>query len=1813
MSQLTSMRVKFNLFIGLCLLSFVNISAQYTSIPDSNFEAALITLGHDNVSDGLVLTSNISSLTSLDLSSAGISDLTGIEYFTALTDLDLDSNTLTSLDVSANSNLQHLNFDNNSIATINLGTNTVLHTVYGRYNQLSAIDVTQNTGLTLLNLRDNLFTAIDVSNNVLLETLNIRECSNVSDIEVTNNTNLKFLYLQDVGVTSLDISQNTLLEVITLERNSLTTLDVSNNILLRQLRVSDNDLTILDASNNSALTRLSCQNNDLTFLNIQNGNNAAIGTTDFDATGNTSLRCIKVDDPTWSTTNWTNVDAGITFFSTGYCRYTAIPDANFELALDGLGYDDNSEDGQVPTALIEVVTELLVGAEGISDLTGIEDFAALERLQCHNNSIQTLDLRSNTLLEYIKCDDNNMDLLNLEGLQYFEEIIGFGNDFTSFDFTNNPKLSKISLFNNDITDLDLSNNPELVFVRLDQNELTSLDIQNGSNTIITTFNTNSNPNLTCIKVDDVDYSDANWTDINTTTSFTETNYCYTAIPDANFEAKLEDLGYDDISGDGKVPTALIERVTSLNVSSQSISDLTGIEDFTALTSLVVLSNNLTSIDVSSNTLLTSLNVSRNDLTAIDITNNTALTSFSAFETDIASINFTYNTLLESIDLNRVSTLTAIDVSTLSNLEDLILYRTGITSIDVTNNLKLEELRLDYTDVTSLDVSKNTLLTNLKTNASLITDLDLTLNFALTRLEAFDGELESLDIRNGSNTAITFFDIKNNPSLECVFVDDAEYSDTNWENIGSTTVFRDTNYCHYTAIPDTIFEAKLYDLGYDDVAVDGQVPTELIASVTSLNVNDLGIDELTGIEDFIDLKTLNCRGNDLTTIDLSQNTALTSVNLGANDFTAIDVSMLSALEKLYVQVNTELTSIAVGSNTFLEDLSTTSTNIASLDLSNNINLEKLEAYNSALTAIDLSNNIELTTLRLDGTNITELDLSNNTKVTSLRVNDTAIEILDLSKQTSLQGLHAYDTNLKSLNIRNGNNANVGTFRAEDNPNLSCILVDDVDYSTTYWTDIPSGLFFSETYCIYTAIPDANFEAALDDLDLDDITGDGKVPTPLIEVVEDLTIVGKSISDISGIEDFTALKTLNCASNNFTSLNLSNNTALTSVITKFTPLTTLEVGSCTSLETLVCSFNDLSGLYVANNASLTYLECNNNNLTSLDVSSNTALLDLRCGDNSLTTLDVSNNTALTSIWCQDNAITALDFTDQPNLVSIIVNDNSLTDFDVRNGNNTNVTNFVAIENASLTCVHVDSATYSTNNWLGIDDTASFTDTDYCRYTAIPDAKFEARLESLGLDDVSGDGQVPTALIEGVTYLIADNKGITDLTGIEDFVALETLRCRNNNGLIAVDLSENTQLKWVYLSKNSLSTIDLSNCLALTTLDVGGNDLLAVDLSDNTSLENLDVAGNDFTTLDVTQNVNLDYLVLDNLNITSIDLSQNTLLEEIYFSYTALTSIDFSNNTALYYVECEESNQLASLDFSNNIILEELYLYDNASLTSLNVKNGANDIISDFEVEGSPNLNCILVDNATYSAANWIYIDDQMSFKEVSCSEYVQVAIDVYLQGAFINPNLGEESLMRDDLRVASGTYGLTSPYSDSATISDAIQLDDADSDTMVDWIWVELRTADNPNSVIAGKSGILQRDGDIVEVSEDRITPLFFEVSPDAYYIVIKHRNHLSIMTSSPVSLSATTTVVDLVSNSSNIAGGSNAVADMGNGIFAMIAGDYDENGQIQNTDISAVIQELGVSGYNKADLDMNGQVQNSDINSLLNPNLGKGEQLINSVD
>ena len=165
-----------------------------------------------------------------------------------------------------------------------------------------------------------------------------------------------------------------------------------------------------------------------------------------------------------------------------------------------------------------------------------------------------------------------------------------------------------------------------------------------------------------------------------------------------------------------------------------------------------------------------------------------------------------------------------------------------------------------------------------------------------------------------------------------------------------------------------------------------------------------------------------------------------------------------------------------------------------------------------------------------------------------------------------------------------------------------------------------------------------------------------------------------------------------------------------------------------------------------------------------------------------------------------------------------------------------------------------------------------------------------------------------------------------------------------------------------------------------------------------------------------------------------------------------------------------------------------------------------------------------------------------------------------------------------------------------------------DDIVDWIWLELRDSKDDTNILFSTSALLQRDGDIVSADEQAY--LEINIQKDNYYIVITHRNHLGVLSSSSILCGCgEENNLDFKIDSNIVKGGTNAIKDMGNGKFALYAGDFNGDGQIQNTDKNAVEPLRGISGYNNADVDMNGEVQNTDLNSTLNPNIGKGQQYL----
>lgn len=201
------------------------------------------------------------------------------------------------------------------------------------------------------------------------------------------------------------------------------------------------------------------------------------------------------------------------------------------------------------------------------------------------------------------------------------------------------------------------------------------------------------------------------------------------------------------------------------------------------------------------------------------------------------------------------------------------------------------------------------------------------------------------------------------------------------------------YSQIVSIPDSAFKAQILADGRTDANGDGEVQVLEAEQTFVLNFSNAGIQDLTGIEAFINLVTLRLDGNNISNVDLSSNLKLESVYLNRNtNLSALDVTMLPQLFRLIVNY----------------------TNIADLDLSLNPDLRILDASYTDLSNLDLSAQDELLNLSIDRCKrFTYLDISNLTKLTRLSIGWLYIDTLVTSTHDSLTSVGMSVNNIDNI--------------------------------------------------------------------------------------------------------------------------------------------------------------------------------------------------------------------------------------------------------------------------------------------------------------------------------------------------------------------------------------------------------------------------------------------------------------------------------------------------------------------------------------------------------------------------------------------------------------------------------------------------------------------------------------------------------------------------------------------------------------------------------------------------------------------------------
>lgn len=246
------------------------------------------------------------------------------------------------------------------------------------------------------------------------------------------------------------------------------------------------------------------------------------------------------------------------------------------------------------------------------------------------------------------------------------------------------------------------------------------------------------------------------------------------------------------------------------------------------------------------------------------------------------------------------------------------------------------------------------------------------------------------------------------------------------------------------------------------------------------------------------------------------------------------------------------------------------------------------------------------------------------------------------------------------------------------------------------------------------------------------------------------------------------------------------------------------------------------------------------------------------------------------------------------------------------------------------------------------------------------------------------------------------------------------------------------------------------------------------------------------------------------------------------------------------------------------------------------------------------------------------------------FVRLEVRVLLQGALLD---GGGTTMQDNLR-ANEFIPNVEPYTaigfnhvgggGGETITESSQVfADQGNDSAVDWVFVELRDPNDATSVVATRAGLVQRDGDVVDI--DGVSPLFFSQSVAGnYFVAVRHRNHLGTMTKTAIPLAVTGTLVDftdinldLWEQSPAFDGKEQIVID---GAYALWAGSTNSNGTVvfagQNNDVDPIFNEVDQApgnvfklqtylyhGYHLGDVNLGSNSifagQNNDVDPIFN--------------
>ncbi len=470
--------------LGVPVRAAGGVAINSTNFPDDTFRS-IVENSVDPNNDGVLTNAEIALITFMNVSGQGILSLKGIEYFTALEDLDCSNNGLSALDLRSNTALKALRCHYNPIENLDLTKNTALEEVYCYYASLKSLTVGSKPALKILSFAANDVEAVDVTKCPALEVL-LCGGNKIGELDLTHCPKLKYLDCNNNVLSSLDLSGCPKLLDLSCSGNELRALylsccpklvsaNCSRNCLqslvledcrdLQMLFCSDNNLEGIWLAWNPKLVRLDCYGNLISRIDLRYCPLLS------EAVESSGAIPYELNDRTTMIYQYRSADGEyIVMADQSTTMSTGVPVSSFyfpENAILQKAEDaDSDQDGWLSWEEAHWVSNMDLAGYGdaLTSLTGLEYFPWLTWLDVSDNALTELDLSFFPKLVTVSAGNNRISEADVTNCPALETLNINNNCLTKLDVTHNADLSVLNTALNSIAVLDISCCPLLLDV-----------------------------------------------------------------------------------------------------------------------------------------------------------------------------------------------------------------------------------------------------------------------------------------------------------------------------------------------------------------------------------------------------------------------------------------------------------------------------------------------------------------------------------------------------------------------------------------------------------------------------------------------------------------------------------------------------------------------------------------------------------------------------------------------------------------------------------------------------------------------------------------------------------------------------------------------------------------------------------------------------------------------------------------------------------------------------------------------------------------------------------------------------------------------------------------------------------------------------------------------------------------------------------------------------------------------------------------------------------------------------------------------------